>query len=119
VREEIRQFAAANGEDFSPFGIQDYGFSRADALRVLDLLEANGTPVFGGDVYSIESGEPVSTVDGWCSDRRIEEKLKEFATRSVAEARAYVSSYPATAATRFTIIAEYWLSPPPEKQTGY
>ena len=69
-------------------------WSRTDALEVLDALAGSSIAVLGGDVLSKRDDRFEHAYAYWHSDRREGEPAEEFVARSLAESRAYLSSYP-------------------------
>jgi hypothetical protein len=48
----------------------------------------------GGDVYVDDGGRIESAYANWYSERRDDEPIESFATRSCAESRSYIARYP-------------------------
>lgn len=88
---EIEQLAARVGVKLET---TEVGFSRHEALEALKLLDGTRVIVFGGDVYRKELNGWTPTYDNWSCEPQPTESEAEFAMRSRAKARDYISKYP-------------------------
>jgi hypothetical protein len=74
-------------------GIQNWALDRSLTLDVLSQLERAGVAVLGGDVY-IRQGEAIEpSYDNWYCERRADETVLAFVSRSTRAAREYVIAY--------------------------
>lgn len=89
-------------------GINNWALDRKQALDALDEFEKQGIAVLGGDVYIITDGIPESNYDNWYCDQNDKESFREFACRSIANAREYIKNYkhPNNQLIRFALVAK-------------
>ena len=88
------EFVESRGVVLDSLGLRDRALVRGDALQAIDLLEAAGIPVLGGDVYIAKQGKIESAYANWYTDQREGETISRFAARSFAESRSYISKFP-------------------------
>lgn len=101
-----------------PLGIPDYAWSRADAIKVCELLGGAGMAILGGDVYEITQDGACPALDNWsCNSTEKEQQSNEawerFVVRATQAAKQYISSYPEKPARRF-VYGIVWTSCKPE-----
>jgi hypothetical protein len=82
------------GRSLVEFGMNEYSFSRTDALRVLDKCRECGTGVLGGDVGVWSSAKFSHTYDNWYCNQEDAETQEAFCARSIDKARLYIEKYP-------------------------
>ena len=89
--QEIEHFSAQAGVKLKT---SETGFSCRDALDALKILDGTKVSVYGGDVYRREQHGWNPTYDNWHCERQSMESDLDFAARSRAKARDYISTYP-------------------------
>ena len=88
---------AATAVPVNELGVDEVGWSRADALRVLDALAGRPIAVLGGDV--IERADRLRYANAnWHTDQQSDEAFPTYAARSQQNAREYIQRYPRTSA---------------------
>jgi hypothetical protein len=88
---DYRQFLETRGLALDALGLAERALRREDALLAVDLVEADGGTILGGDVY-VEHDGVESAYANWYSERRDDEPSESFAARSRAESRSYIRS---------------------------
>ena len=81
------------GKSLSEFGIENYGFSRSQALSAVKLITEKDGVVFGGDVYSIQNGKLIPTYDNWFCERKKKESFQAFSLRAEKISLQFVQNY--------------------------
>jgi hypothetical protein len=90
---DYRRFLETRGVALDALGLAEGALRREDALFAVDLVEAEGGTILGGDVY-VEHDGVESAHANWYSERRDDEPSESFAARSRAESRSYITKYP-------------------------
>jgi len=88
-------------------GVNEVGWQKADALRVVSVAADAGLPILGGDIWQTDAGHRWRpTGDNWVSDRRSREDKTAYVERSRAEAIAYLNRYPdpGDGTTRYVVV---------------
>lgn len=74
------------------YGVYSVAFLPDEALRMVNILREEVTPILGGDVY-VKKNSPTRvypTDDGWYYERKCEELIKEYTDNSCDEAIKYI-----------------------------
>ena len=74
------------------YGVYSVAFLPDEALRMVNILREEVTPILGGDVY-IKKNNPTRvypTDDGWDYERKSNELIKEYTDNSCDEAVKYI-----------------------------
>jgi hypothetical protein len=83
----------SSGISLADQGINNFVFSKENALTLLDELKREGIGVLGGDVYVLSGQQYKPSYDNWCCDRWSQESREDFVARSINKAREYVVAY--------------------------
>ncbi len=89
--DDLRNYIVDNGVSLESIGVDNYALSRADSLRLLNLLKEQQVSILGGDVYASKCGQLLLTYDNWYSDKDAFETEESFCARSISEAEKYIS----------------------------
>ena len=74
------------------YGVYSVAFLPDDALRMVNILREEVTPILGGDVY-VKKNSPTRvypTDDGWYYERKSNELIKEYTDNSCDVAIKYI-----------------------------
>ena len=89
-----RLFLERRGVSLETLGLADRALGREDVLQAVDLVESEGGALLGGDVF-VDDGEGIKLgYANWYSERRDDEAIESFVTRSCSESRSYIARYP-------------------------
>jgi hypothetical protein len=90
---EISEDLARRAVDVAVDRYHDPGWTREDALGVIDDLQGTAVVVLGGDVFVGQSWGFVATTESWACDRLPGEAATDYAVRSRGCAREFVTDY--------------------------
>jgi len=93
-REVLSDELLGVGVSLKSIGTEGTAWYRANVSQVLDALRDTDWAVLGGDVLRVAGQQIEYSYANWHSEVRSGETRKEFVTRSIEEAMAYISNYP-------------------------
>jgi hypothetical protein len=74
-------------------GINNWAFSKEDALGILNRFEELQISILGGDVYELTNSIVQPNYDNWYCNRLSNETDIEFSKRSIKRAKDYITNY--------------------------
>jgi hypothetical protein len=80
------------GTDLSTVGVNNYGWTLADALQVIDALEAKEALISGGDLWYSDAAEPYPAHANWYCDLVVTEPRSTAVTLCAERARSFIAS---------------------------
>lgn len=86
-----REFLEHRGPSLEALGLAERALGREDALRAVDLVESERGTILGGDVCVEDGGRIETAYANWYSERRDDEWIESFATRTCAESRSSIA----------------------------
>lgn len=78
------------------FGIDDVALRKDDALVAIDILEASGVSILGGDVFFYKCGSVELAYANWFTEERYGESPDMYVARSCLESRRYIKDFRAS-----------------------
>ena len=78
-------------------GVNEWAFTKDEAISVVTQLKELNIPVLGGDVYEIREGRPHPIGENWSCNQEHDEPFTQFVERSASKATDYLTRYPTTA----------------------
>lgn len=96
----MKKFAAlvsanllAKAVDLSPFGSNNYGWTRLDAISVINRLEARSVVISGGDVWRADGGRVVPALENWYCNFDPQKPSLDDVHRCADKARKFVDQF--------------------------
>lgn len=83
----------SEGRSLIDVGINNWAFTKSEALAAIERLASIDVPILGGDIYEIIDGILQSNYDNWYCDPQAGESEGEFLNRSLAKAEGYIRAY--------------------------
>ena len=80
--------------DLAAIGCNEVGWSRADALDLLETLQAAHGVVLGGDVITEADGKWQHNYDNWFFNPDLSQSPEVNSVLSISKARQYIQNYP-------------------------
>ena len=80
--------------DLAAIGCNEFGLARADALALLETLQAAHGVVLGGDVIKESDGKWQHNYDNWFFNPDLAQAQEVNSIGSVSKAREYIQNYP-------------------------
>lgn len=81
------------GRSLQGVGINNWAFSKEDALNILDRFEELEVSILGGDVCELINNSIQPNYDNWYCNRLSSETNIEFSKRSIKRAKDYILNY--------------------------
>lgn len=75
------------------FGVNNWAFTKDEALNVLKELEDANTPILGGDVWVLQNEQMNHNYDNWYCERLSDESYSDYVRRSICKANNYINNY--------------------------
>ena len=75
-------------------GVKEWAFTRADALKLLEIMKQAQMPNIGGDVVIENEGGLNYTNDSWYYNRSDHETQEQYVVSSISKAEEYIKNYP-------------------------
>ena len=94
IPESYREIEKTKGRSLGEIHSRGVAFTRHDIQKALQCLKGTQAGVLGGDVLKLVDGKLQYTSDSWHADRKSEEEIGQYLSRSIAEAEKYIRSYP-------------------------
>lgn len=92
IKNEIREKIIKNSVSLEKYGIDNFAWSKENALKLIHMIEKEKIGILGGDVYKLASNlEPLS--DNWSCEPKETESEEEFYIRSKKESLEYIENY--------------------------
>jgi hypothetical protein len=81
------------GYPLQGIGINNWAFSKKDAMEILNRFEELKVSILGGDVYELTNNIVQPNYDNWYFNRLSNETDIEFLKRSIKRAKDYITNY--------------------------
>jgi hypothetical protein len=97
-----------DGISLESIGVNNWGFSKNQAIQILDVLDKLNIPVFGGDVFELEKENIRCNYDNWFCERLNNESDENYKSRCISEAKKYIMNYRSKSSGKilFTLVFE-------------
>lgn len=94
LKQEIKEKITQKSISLEEYGINDLGWNKEDAKRLIKEIMEDKIGILGGDVYKLTSKrlEPLS--DNWSCEPREKESEEDYYVRSKSESLKYIDNYP-------------------------
>ena len=93
-RKPYYRLLSDKGVSLEHLGLHELALHREDALAAIDLLEAAGRPILGGDVF-FQRGERVELAyANWTTQSRAGERVPDYVARCCRDSRNYITKFP-------------------------
>jgi len=89
-------------------GVRNWALTKEQSLIALNNFEDEGIAILGGDVYEMGSEGLQPNYDSWYCERKENEKMSLYLSRSILKARNYIVNYKSKRKTEcfFVIVPE-------------
>ena len=78
--------------------------NKKNAIELINLINLEEIPILGGDVYELNINSIKPCPENWSCEMQPDETWEDFCKRSKYESQEYISKYPTTETTLFSLV---------------